>query len=82
MNDDDLLNKPLDVDAIAARHPRINAAKFKEWQRKMARLKRFGFLEPDPPRPRPPRTKMPEPYIVGTRRRCYGNLPGAGKPPV
>ena len=64
----------IDVDEIASRNPAINAARFKEWRRKMDRLERLGLV-PDERRGPPPPRKM-QTLPLGRRQVRSGNLPG------
>ena len=75
MSSDNAPKGKIDVDEIASNNPAINAPRFKEWRRKMDRLKRLGFVQDDPRGTLVPR-EMQRPFLVGRRRNRSGNLPG------
>lgn len=72
MSEDTTKKRTIDVDEIASGNPAINADKFKEWRRKMARIERLG-LGSDEPQHRQPQDKAP-PVPNGAGLFRMGNL--------
>ena len=71
MSNSSIPKQKIGVDKFAAANLRINAARFKEWRRKMDRLERLGLV-PDGRGDPPPRKMQFPPF--GPRPPRSGNL--------